>query len=127
MRSILLICAIWLMILAVGCKRSGQHSANNSAGSPQVSNGLGDARAQLEKGKELYRNDQDAEAVLAFMEAVRLDPNRPKPNTRRPSRLIRNILKETPTTQKRITPSGRPTRILASTATPSASIARPRS
>jgi Flp pilus assembly protein TadD len=75
MRSILLICAIWLMILAVGCKRSGQHSANNSAGSPQVSNGLGDARAQLEKGKELYRNDQDAEAVLAFMEAVRLDPN----------------------------------------------------
>ncbi|HEX6718155.1 MAG TPA: tetratricopeptide repeat protein [Pyrinomonadaceae bacterium] len=33
------------------------------------------AREQLDKGKELYRNDQDAEAVLAFMEAVRLDPN----------------------------------------------------
>lgn len=33
------------------------------------------ARAQLDKGKELYRNDQDAEAVLAFQEAVRLDPN----------------------------------------------------
>jgi Flp pilus assembly protein TadD len=33
------------------------------------------AKEQLEKGKELYRNDQDAEAVLAFMEAVRLDPN----------------------------------------------------
>jgi Flp pilus assembly protein TadD len=32
------------------------------------------AREQLEKGKELYRNDQDAEAVLAFQEAVRLDP-----------------------------------------------------
>jgi Flp pilus assembly protein TadD len=29
----------------------------------------------LDKGKELYRNDQDAEAVLAFMEAVRLDPD----------------------------------------------------
>jgi len=42
-----------------------------------VSNNLaGDrtrARDQLEKGKELYRNDQDAEAVLAFQEAVRLD------------------------------------------------------
>ena len=33
------------------------------------------ARAQLDKGKELYRNDQDAEAVLALQEAVRLDPN----------------------------------------------------
>jgi Flp pilus assembly protein TadD len=44
-----------------------------------VSNNLaGDrtrAREQLEKGKELFRNDQDAEAVLAFMEAVRLDPD----------------------------------------------------
>jgi Flp pilus assembly protein TadD len=33
------------------------------------------ARAQLEKGKELYRNDQDDEAVQAFIEAVRLDPD----------------------------------------------------
>lgn len=44
-----------------------------------MSNGLaGDqarAREQLKKGNELYRNDQDAEAVLAFQEAVRLDPN----------------------------------------------------
>ena len=79
MRSILLICAVWLMILAIGCKRSGQLSTNNSAGTPEVSNNLaGDrtrARSLLDKGKELYRNDQDAEAVLAFMEAVRLDPD----------------------------------------------------
>ncbi|HEY6215425.1 MAG TPA: tetratricopeptide repeat protein [Pyrinomonadaceae bacterium] len=78
MRSILLICAVWLMILAIGCKRSGQQSTNNSAGTPEVSNGLaGDrskARGLLDKGKELYRNDQDDEAVKAFMEAVRLDP-----------------------------------------------------
>jgi len=33
------------------------------------------ARAELDKGKELYRNDQDDEAVLAFMEAIRLDPD----------------------------------------------------
>ena len=33
------------------------------------------ARAELDKGKELYRNDQDAEAVQAFTEAVRLDPD----------------------------------------------------
>lgn len=79
MRSILLICAVWLLIFASGCKRSGQQRTNNSAGIAEVSNNLaGDrtrAREQLEKGKELYRNDQDAEAVLAFQESVRLDPD----------------------------------------------------
>lgn len=67
------------MVLATGCKRSGQQSTNNSAGPPQVSNNLPEdrtrARAELDKGKELFRNDQDAEAVLAFQEAVRLDPD----------------------------------------------------
>ena len=78
MRLILLICAVWLVLPVAGCKRSGQQSTNNSAGSPQVSNNLAEdrtrARDNLAKGKELYRNDQDAEAVLAFQEAVRLDP-----------------------------------------------------
>ena len=79
MRSILLICAVWLMISAVGCKRSGQQSTNNSAETTPVSNGFTEnrtrARGLLDKGKELYLNDQDNEAVLAFMEAVRLDPD----------------------------------------------------
>ena len=79
MRSILLICAVWLLISAVGCKRSGQQSTNNSAGVQPVSNGLAEdrtrARGLLDKGKELYVKDQDAEAVLALMEAVRLDPD----------------------------------------------------
>jgi len=79
MRSILLICAVCLVVFASGCKRGGQQSTNNSAGPSTVSNNLaGDrtrAKEQLEKGKELYRNDQDAEAVLAFMEAARLDPD----------------------------------------------------
>jgi Flp pilus assembly protein TadD len=79
MRSILIICAVWLMVFATGCKRSSQQSTDNSAGSPPVSNNLPEdrirARAELDKGKELFRNDQDAEAVLAFMEAVRLDPD----------------------------------------------------
>ena len=79
MRSILIICAVWLTVFATGCKRSGQQSTDNSAGSAQVSNSLPEdrtrAREQLDKGKELYRNDQDAEAVLALQEAVRLDPD----------------------------------------------------
>lgn len=67
------------MILATGCKRSSQQLTNNSAGTPPVSNGLaGDrsrARALLDQGKQLYRNDQDEEAVWAFREAVKIDPD----------------------------------------------------
>ena len=86
MRSILIICAVWLLVFATGCKRSGQQSTNNSAGPrqcPTICRRTGRARVpQLEKGKELYRNDQDAEAVLAFMEAVRLDPDLPEAHFR---------------------------------------------
>lgn len=78
MRLTLLICALCLIALAYGCNRSGQQSTNNSAGPSAVSNGLeGDrnrARELLEKGKQLYRDDQDEEAVKAFQEAVSLDP-----------------------------------------------------
>jgi Flp pilus assembly protein TadD len=79
MRLILLICAVCLLALAFGCKRSGQQSTNNSAGPAAVSNGLaedrGRARELLEKGKELYRSDQDSEALSAFQEALKLDPD----------------------------------------------------
>lgn len=78
MRLILLICAVCLLALAFGCKRSGQQSSNNSAGPAVVSNGLAGDRARarelLEKGKELYRNDQDSESVQAFQEALKQDP-----------------------------------------------------
>lgn len=84
MKSILLI-AVGLMILAIGCNR-GQRSTNNSAGTPEVSNNLaGDqtqARSLLDKGKELYRNDQDTEAVQTFLEVVRLDPDFPEAHFR---------------------------------------------
>lgn len=78
MRLILLICALCSLMLAFGCNRSGQQSTNNSAGSATVSNGVeGDrarARELLEKGKQLYRDDQDEQAVQALQEAVKLDP-----------------------------------------------------
>lgn len=79
MRLILLICAVCLLALAFGCKRSGQQSANNSAGPAAVSNDLEEnrsrARELLAKGKEQYRNDQDEEAVQTFQQALKLDPN----------------------------------------------------
>jgi len=78
MRLILLICAVCLLALAFGCKRSGQQSANNSAGPAAVSNDLEGNRARarelLAKGKQQYRDDQDEDAVQTFQEALKLDP-----------------------------------------------------
>jgi Flp pilus assembly protein TadD len=66
-------------MFALGCKRSGQQSSNNSAGTAEVSNGLNGDRSQakvlLEQGKQLYREDHDKEAVEAFQKAVKLDPD----------------------------------------------------
>ena len=79
MRLILLTCALCYLMLAYGCNRSGQQSTNNSAGPAAVSNGIeGDrtrAKELLEKGKQLYRDDQDDQAVQAFQEAAKLDPD----------------------------------------------------
>ena len=78
MRLILLFCSVCLLVLAIGCKRSGQNATNNSAGTAEVSNGLNanriEALSLLEKGKQLYREDHDSEAVDAFQQAVKLDP-----------------------------------------------------
>lgn len=79
MRPIILSCSVCLLVFISGCKLGSQQSTNNSAGTAQVSNGLtGDrtqAKALLDKGKELYRDDQDTEAVAAFEQAVKLDPD----------------------------------------------------
>ena len=79
MRLILLLCSVCLLMFASGCKRSGQQSTNNNSGSTDVSNGLSggqaEAKSLLEKGKQLYRDDQDTDAVAALEQAVKLDPN----------------------------------------------------
>ena len=79
MRLILLFCSVCLLVFALGCKRSGQQSTNNSAGTAEVSNSLDGDRSKakefLEKGKQLYRDDQDTDAVAAFQQAVKLDPD----------------------------------------------------
>ena len=66
-------------MFASGCKLGRQQSTNNSAGTAQVSNGLSgdqtEAKSLLEKGKQLYRDDQDTDAVAALEQAVKLDPN----------------------------------------------------
>jgi tetratricopeptide (TPR) repeat protein len=72
--SLCLACAL------AGCKRS-QPSANGAANTNTQSGGIVSSEAQseaqrlLNEGNELYKNDQDEQAIEAYKKAVALDPN----------------------------------------------------
>jgi Flp pilus assembly protein TadD len=87
------------MILAIGCNR-GQRSTNNSAATPEVSNNLAADRSQartlVDQGKELYRNDQDEEAVRVFMEAVRLEQEEAEKEYKKAVETYKKYLAESP-------------------------------
>src|SRR6266581_2115433 len=74
--SIALVC---LISLTCGCRRSpyNNRNANANATTGQVSGeqALREAQSLIEKGKELYKNDQDEQAAQAFEQAVRLQPD----------------------------------------------------
>jgi Flp pilus assembly protein TadD len=67
-----------LLVLA-GCKRNKSANPQETGSAPVASNGVGggtaEARVYLDKGKELYRNDEDSQAVEAFLQAIKADPN----------------------------------------------------
>lgn len=66
------------VLVLAGCKSSSQSNTNNSASGSDSSNAVTpnpqEARSFLEKGKLLYHDDQDSEAVEAFQQAIKLDP-----------------------------------------------------
>ena len=66
-----------LLLAVSACKRGSTSNVNGSGAGSGTSNGTNRAeegRSLLEKGKLLYRNDQDSEAAEAFKQAVSLDP-----------------------------------------------------
>ena len=77
-RRLITVLLLSLLVLT-GCKRGSQSSSSGSPNSADGQNGATtpnpkEARSFLEKGKLLYHNDQDAEAVEAFQQAIKLDP-----------------------------------------------------
>jgi tetratricopeptide (TPR) repeat protein len=73
-----------LTILAfAGCSDKNTRNAGSTPKTDSGASGLdatlldkpSQARALVEKGNELYRNDQDSEAVAAFEQAVQIDPD----------------------------------------------------
>lgn len=78
MNKALISVVVLLLVFAVGCKRKGGTNSSNpadgSSASSRASTNPSQARALLEKGKLLYRDDQDSEAAEVFKQAISLDP-----------------------------------------------------
>src|SRR3954469_25925288 len=71
---------IFIAVPLAGCRRNrAQNSNNNTAYTSSVPGDADEAKRQaqslVEKGKELYRNDQDEQAVEVFKQAIQNDPN----------------------------------------------------
>jgi tetratricopeptide (TPR) repeat protein len=69
-----------ILVSLSGCRRN--RSANSNSNTSPTSSVSGDpeeakrqAQSLVEKGKELYRNDQDEQAVDIFKQAIQNDPN----------------------------------------------------
>ena len=83
-------------MFASGCKLGRQQSTNNSAGTPQVSNGLSgdqtEAKSLLEKGKQLYRDDQDTDAVAALEATGTFRDVQPREQSRKDDGLLEVVI-----------------------------------
>jgi tetratricopeptide (TPR) repeat protein len=68
-----------MLALSSGCRKNKNappaEAGTAVTGSNPVPGDRSQASVYLEKGRELYRNDEDSQAVEAFKEALRLDPS----------------------------------------------------
>ena len=73
-----IVIALLAVLLVAGCNRGSNPTASSSSARPDLSGSSSpdttQARSFLEKGKLLYRDDQDSEAAEAFKQAISLDP-----------------------------------------------------
>ena len=77
MKSIIIVIVLSLFVTQTACnrKRAPQAETNTSSdvvGSAEVNRA--EARTLMAKGRELYRNDEDTQALEMFQQAVKLDP-----------------------------------------------------
>jgi tetratricopeptide (TPR) repeat protein len=77
MRCIALVVVILIFLGQVACSRKRTSQAEAEAASKAaktVDEDRSEARVYIEKGRELYRNDEDTLAAEAFQQALKLDP-----------------------------------------------------
>lgn len=77
MRYIVLVVVIFIFFGQAACSRKQTSQAEAEAAARAAKTIEGDrseARVYLEKGRKFYRNDEDTQAVEAFQQALKLDP-----------------------------------------------------
>ena len=77
MRNIVIIAFISLLVVYAGCSRKARPGADTTAYSGSVDSvetNRTESIAALAKGKEHYRNDEDTQALEAFQQAIKLNP-----------------------------------------------------
>ncbi len=79
-KQTLIIIVLCVLVFSAGCKRNKSAPQTEPGTAVGVSGGgiasePSEAHVFLEKGRELYRNDEDSQAVEAFQQALKLDPN----------------------------------------------------
>src|SRR2546428_9358978 len=73
--------ALFLVAATCGCRRGsgknakGETTAASSSNESDAEQARREAQALVDKGKELYKNDQDDQAVVAFQQAIRFQPD----------------------------------------------------
>ena len=87
MRNTALLIIIFLVLGQVSCSRKNKadDAATAAAAAEAAKNTEGDrsqAIIYVEKGREFYRNDEDTQALEAFRQAVKLNPDLPEANFR---------------------------------------------
>ena len=78
MKSIIFIVVVSLLVVQAACNRKGSPRPETTVSSEVVGGveaNRAEARTLLAKGRELYRNDEDTQALEAFQQAVKLDPD----------------------------------------------------
>jgi tetratricopeptide (TPR) repeat protein len=69
---------VTLLLVSAGCKRNKTANQQQGGGGTTAADGTGsagDARTYLEKGKQLYLDNEDEQAAEAFLQAIKADPN----------------------------------------------------
>jgi tetratricopeptide (TPR) repeat protein len=77
MKTIIIVGFIFLCVTQAACFRKAPPPAQTNVSSGIVGGveaERAEARTLLAKGRELYRNDEDAQALEAFQQALKLDP-----------------------------------------------------
>jgi tetratricopeptide (TPR) repeat protein len=79
MKNTVLIVNIFVLLGQVDCSRKNRANEAESTGAVETEKTAEGNRAEalvfLEKGRELYRNDEDTQAAEAFQQAIKLDPD----------------------------------------------------